>query len=171
MKFKELTDSDKDYIKNYYKNNTISWDERIDHLKAKFGKSERTIRKWVSEKLKFSDKIEKEPEILTVAKQKEHDKNKKIFLITSAQGDTPVHKKFFKNLEVYAEHIDAEILVIPFRYLNPTSVFTKEQENKDVWDDMTVPYLTLNRHDLNNSVSVLSDVKIQPTASQPLQGL
>ena len=109
MKFKELTDSDKEYIKNYYKDNSISWDERIDHLKTKYGKSERTIRKWISERLNLAEKTEKEPEVLIAAKQKKHDKNKKIFLITSAQGDTPIHKKFFNNLEAYAEFLDAEM--------------------------------------------------------------
>jgi hypothetical protein len=171
MKFKELTKESKEYIKKIYKDNSMSWDERMDHLKTKFDCSERTIRKWCSEKLNLSEKMEPEPEVLQQAKLKQHNQDKKIFLITSAQGDTPIHKKFLNNLEAYAEHIDAEILVIPFRYLNPTSVFTKEQKVKDKWDSRILEYLTLNRHDLNNSVSVLSDVKIQPTASQPLQGL
>jgi len=171
MKFKDLSEEQKDYLKKIYKDTTMGWDERMDHLKEKFGTSERTIRKWASEKLKLAEKTEQEPEILQQAKLKEHNQDKKIFLITSAQGDTPVHSKFFKNLIAYSEFLDAEILVIPFRYLNPTSVFTKEQKEKDKWDTKVLPYLTLNRHDLNNSVSILSDVKIQPTASQPLQGL
>jgi hypothetical protein len=171
MKFKELSQKDKDYVKKIYKDVSMSWDERMDHLKTKFDCSERTIRKWCSEKLNLAEKTEQEPEVLTQAKLKQHNQDKKIFLITSAQGDTPIHKKFVANLEAYAKHLDAEILVIPFRYLNPTSVFTKEQKVKDKWDSKLTEYLTLNRHDLNNSVSVLSDVKIQPTASQPLQGL
>ena len=171
MKFKELTKESKEYIKKIYKDNSMSWDERMDHLKTKFDCSERTIRKWCSEKLNLSEKTESEPETLKLAKLKQHNQDKKIFLVTSAQGDTPIHKKFVSNLEAYAEFLDAELLVIPFRYLNPTSVFTKEQKDKDKWDSRILEYLTLNRHDLNNSVSVLSDVKIQPTASQPLQGL
>jgi hypothetical protein len=174
MKFKELTEEEINEIKKTYLNRQnlgLTVESLAISIGNKYKISERTVRRWFSNKLNLAEKLEKEPEILTIAKQKEHDKNKKIFLITSAQGDTPVHKKFVKNLEVYAEHIDAEILVIPFRYLNPTSVFTDKQKQKDVWDERVVPYLTLNRHNLNNSVSVLSDVKIQPTASQPLQGL
>ena len=171
MKFKDLSEEEKEYLKKIYKDSTMGWDARMDHLKEKFGTSERTIRKWASNKLNLAEKTEPEPEILQLAKLKEHNQDKKIFLITSAQGDTPVHPRFLKNMEAYANFLDAEILVIPFRYLNPTSVFTEKQKIKDVWDYRVNDYLTLNRHDLNNSVSILSDVKIQPTASQPLQGL
>jgi len=50
-------------------------------------------------------------------------------------------------------------------------VFSQSQTDGEWWDTTITKYLTLNRHNLNNSISVLSDVKIQPTASQPLQGL
>jgi hypothetical protein len=135
-----------------------------------FDKSERTVRRWCKE-LGFKEKEDAEIEVLRVAKKKKHDNKKKRFLITSAQSATPINKRFLENLEAYAKYIDAEILVIPFRYKNPTSMFTKEQQDDEWWDPQIVKYLTLNRHDLNNSISVLSDIKIQPTASNPLSGL
>jgi hypothetical protein len=171
MKFKDLTDVDRLYMAKVHSDKSMSFDDRIDKLAEHFGiKSERTIRRWLA-KLKVSKNIEIEPEVLQLAKTKTHDESKKIFLITSAQNATKVHSGFLKNMEAYADFLDAEILVIPFRYKNPTSVFTANQENDDWWDPSITKYLTLNRHDLNNRISVLSDVKIQPTASEPLQGL
>jgi hypothetical protein len=170
MKFKELTEEQIKSAKEIYFNKEITWDDRMLKLIRLFEKSERTVRKWCV-KLGFKEKDTPEPEILKIAKNKEHSKDKKIFLITSAQNATSVHKNFVKNMETYAEFLNAEILVIPYRYKNPTSVFSEKQENDDWWDSKITKYLTLNRHDLNNSVSVLSDVKIQPTNSQPLQGL
>jgi len=171
MRFNELTDEIIEEARGIYLNKQLTWDNRMTLLIKLFGRSERTCRKWCSERLGFKEKIEIEPEILTLAKTKKHDETKKRFLITAAQNATPIHKNFLKNLEAYADFIDAEILVIPFRYKNPTSVFTAKQESQDWWDSSITKYLTLNRHALNNAVSVLSDVKIQPTASQPLQGL
>jgi hypothetical protein len=171
MRFKELTSETIEKARGVYLDKSLTWDTRMKLLMDLFGRSERTCRKWCSEKLSFKEKVDVEPEILTLAKAKKHDNTKKRFLITSAQNATSIHKGFLKNLEAYAEFLDAEILVIPFRYKNPTSFFTAQQENDDWWDSSITKYLTLNRHTLNNAISVLSDVKIQPTASQPLQGL
>lgn len=171
MRFSELTDEQKEFIKKIYKDSSMGWDERMDLLKSKFDTSERTIRKWCSEGLNLSEKTQPEPELLKKAKKKKHNESKKRFLITSAQNATPIHEKFVEHLEAYAEFIDAEILVIPFRYKNPTSIFSESNKEDDWWDKKIEKYLTLNRHNLNKGISILSDIKIQPTASVPLQGL
>jgi len=46
----------------------------------------------------------------------------KRYLITGAQNATPVHKGFWSALCVAAKALDAEIIVIPLRYRNPTSL-------------------------------------------------
>jgi len=173
MKFKDLSDKQKQRIIDVYNDKGgVSWEKRALMLANEMGlKSERTIRKWVSEKMNLKEKFKDEPEQYVMAKKRTLDGEKKIFLITSAQSATPVNQKLIENMEAYAEHINAEILVIPFRYKNPTSVFTNEQEDNEWWDSKVVKYLTLNRHDLNNGISVLSDVPIQPTATSPLLGL
>jgi hypothetical protein len=172
MKFKNLNESQKDRIREVYKEkNGISWEKRAAMLGDEIGVSERTIRKWCSTKLGLKEKVEIEPEQYVKAKARVHDGTKKRFIITSAQNATKVNKRFLKNIEKYSEHINADILVIPFRYRNPTSVWSNNQENDDWWDLSINKYLSLNRHNLNNGISVLADVKIQPTSSQPLQGL
>jgi hypothetical protein len=121
-------------------------------------------------------KIE-DTDVFKEAQQKEHDTTKKRFLISWAQSDTPVHKKFLKNMEAYAEAIDAQILICAGRYKNPNSleaseaIKNKEKNKKNSWDSLVIPYLDANRHNLHKYLQVLSDVKVQPTASTPLSGM
>lgn len=97
-----------------------------------------------------------------------------ILLITSAQNNTPVHKKLFNNLLVYKEYLkrttnrNVEIVVIPFRYKNPTSVFLDKEYEK--WDTSLHPYLFMSKQ-LINDYYILGDVKVQPTAQDPLSNL
>lgn len=94
----------------------------------------------------------------------------KRFIVTTAQNGTPVHKGFFSALETMARANGAELLVIPIRYKNPTSRWTKSQANEEVWAPEVTPYLVNTRIRLNRNLVVLGDVKTQPTASSPLTG-
>lgn len=169
MKFKELTEDQIGIAREIYTNKDLTWDERMEKLMKFFGKSERTVRKWCSERLKFKEKIDVEPEQYALAKKRQADKTKTRFIVTWAQNNTPVHPKFLKNIEAYAKFIDADIHVIAGRYKNPTSVFTDVEV--DFWVEEVNPYLDANRHDIHKYLSVMSDVKIQPTATNPMSGL
>jgi len=169
MKFKDVTPEQIEKARNIYWNTELSWDERMKLLMDLFGKSERTVRKWCSEKLGFKEKVEVESEQYETAKQRVHDKTKKRFLITWAQNDTPVHSKFFNNMKAYAEYIDADIHVIAGRYKNPTSVFT--DKDYDTWHDDVLPYLDAGRHSIHKYITIMSDIKIQPTATNPMSGM
>jgi len=93
----------------------------------------------------------------------------KRYVITAAQNVTPVHSKFFKSLENYCNHNNAELIIIPLRYQNPTSLFTLQQKQNDYWD---VPRDALykTRADLTSNLTLLGDIKTQPTAAKPLTG-
>jgi hypothetical protein len=97
-----------------------------------------------------------------------------ILLITSAQNNTPVHKKLFNNMLAYKKYLEdtmkrnVEIVVIPFRYKNPTSVFLDKEYEK--WDTLLYPYLFMNKQ-LINDYYILGDIKVQPTAQDPLSNL
>jgi hypothetical protein len=169
MKFNELTEEQIAKAKKIYWNTEISWDDRMKQLMDLFGKSERTVRKWCSEKLGFKEKVEVEPEQYETAKQREFDKTKSRFLITWAQNNTPVHPKFWDNMKVYGEFIGADVHVIAGRYKNPTSVF--EDVDQEFWDEALIPYLDAGRHDIHKFLSIMSDIKIQPTAVNPMSGL
>lgn len=94
----------------------------------------------------------------------------KRYIVTAAQNATPVHDGFWQALENAAKHLDAELIVIPLRYKNPTSSFTASQANEEIWAEEVEPYLYNLRKKLNPNLVLVGDVKIQPTASAPLTG-
>jgi len=116
-------------------------------------------------------------DVFKEAQQKQHDSTKNRFLISWAQSETPVHKAFLKNMEAYARHIDGDILICAGRYKSPTSLASskqlkkKEKDVKNTWDPLVLPYLDANRHNLHPLLCILSNIKIQPTSSMPLNGL
>jgi hypothetical protein len=169
MKFKELTDETIDRARLIYQDKTLSWDNRMKLLMDLFGRSERTVRKWCSEKLSFKEKADVEPEQYLKAQQRQFNPDKTRFIITWAQNDTAVHKTFLKNLEVYANEIEADIHIILGRYKNPTSVFTDKEH--DTWDPDVIKYSDANRHNIHKYVSIMSDIKIQPTATNPMSDM
>ena len=92
------------------------------------------------------------------------------FVVTWAQNATPVHAGFFKALLAYCRHNDAELIVIPGRYKNPTSQWTMSQDNAERWAPELAPYLFAQRRNLNSNITLIGDIKIQPTRQQPLTG-
>jgi hypothetical protein len=105
----------------------------------------------------------------------------KRYLITSAQNATPIEPLFFAALERAAKHLRAELVVIPFRYKNPTSVFptgdqrsqwwgvSPEEERRGVKNPLR-PYLFNTRKKLCEHLVLAADIKMQPTAVSPLTG-
>jgi hypothetical protein len=95
----------------------------------------------------------------------------KRYLITSAQNNTAVHGPFFKTLQVAAERLGAELVVIPLRYRNPTSQREHERDKNELfWAKEVEPYLCNERKRLGPNLVFVGDVKTQPTASSPLTG-
>jgi hypothetical protein len=168
MKFEELTPEQISDLSEIYWNRNLAWDERMKQLSQYLGKSERTVQSWVS-KLGITEKsIQESPELIK-AKERKFNKRKKRFIITWAQNDTPVHNAFVSNIEEYAKFINADIHVIAGRYKNPTSVFS--DQTYDTWSPRISQYLDANRHEVHKHMWIMSDVKIQPTAVDPMTGL
>lgn len=92
------------------------------------------------------------------------------YIVTAAQNATPVHGPFWRTLQVAAAHLGAELVVIPFRYRNPTSLWSNRQETDEWWAKETVPHLYNVRHQLGPNLVLAADVKTQPTATSPLAG-
>lgn len=74
-------------------------------------------------------------------------KNKKVnrYVITAAQNATPVFAPFWNALLRYCEFNKAELIVVPYRYKNPTSTWTTENETQNWWADEVLPYLLNQR--------------------------
>lgn len=92
---------------------------------------------------------------------------KRRLLVTCAQNATPIHRPFFEALLRYCEHNKAQLIVVPVRYKNPTSVF---DASEDRWDADLVPYLNNTRIKIGKHLVVLGDIKVQPTAENPTSG-
>lgn len=106
----------------------------------------------------------------TTVFQRDIPKGTKRFIVTAAQNGTPVHEKWWAVIQSMARAMRAEILVIPIRYKNPTSQWTGSQQNAEHWAPEVRPYLWNVRKALGPNITVLGDIKIQPTASSPLTG-
>lgn len=105
-------------------------------------------------------------------------------VITCAQNATPVHEPFWKALLGYCKTNNAELIVIPTRYKNPTSRWSASQANAEWWldppevdDDGNIinwgprqVFLYNQRKKLNENLILLGDIKTQPTAVNPLDG-
>lgn len=94
----------------------------------------------------------------------------KTYVITAAQNATGIHKAFFQNLVNYCLHREAELLVIPYRYKNPTSHWSQKADGDDWWTPELAKFLVDARLVLNKNLMVLADIKTQPTAGEPLSG-
>jgi hypothetical protein len=92
------------------------------------------------------------------------------YVITAAQNATPVHAAFFASLMTYCEHNGAQLVVIPYRYKNPTSMWTEGAKDDDWWAPELAPYLLDRRTVVNKHLLILADIKTQPTATSPLAG-
>lgn len=92
----------------------------------------------------------------------------KTYVITAAVNATKAHAAFLKSLLLYCSVRGAQLIVIPMRYKNPTR--REETGDDEWWDEKLVPYITHARAKLAPGLVALADIKIQPTAINPLQG-
>lgn len=149
----------------------VPYEKKMEMIMNHFSISKRTTQYWVTqEKLTKQAAILKAKEFdLVTAANRQINPSTKYLLITSAQNATAVHEQGWRNMLAYSDFLGAEILVIPYRYKNPTSIDT-EKEN-EFWNYKVVPYLDLARHEVSETLSILSDVRTQPTAAMPLVGI
>jgi hypothetical protein len=103
---------------------------------------------------------------------REHQSDKQergdTYVITAAVNATKAHSGFLRTLQLYCSLRGAKLIVIPMRYKNPTR--RNEVGDDEWWDARLVPYISHERARLAKNLVVLADIKIQPTAINPLQG-
>ena len=167
-KFNQLSKQELEWLTVIFKDKRIPSTEKRLQIAERFDIHLRTVSRW-----KVRLNLTKEKEECNVLKEAGGKKlqKKKVYLISWAQNATPVNASFIKNMETYAEFRDAEILIIPGRYKNPTSVWSKDQDTEEWWTTEVIPYLYANREDFHKDVTIVGDLKIQPTAVNPLSGL
>lgn len=112
-------------------------------------------------------KIKEPKQYKDAAKRKLH--KSQYYLITWAQNNTPIHKEFWANIQAYSKFLGAEIHVVLGRYKNPNSLNGINEE--EFWDKEILPYADAHRHHLHKYLELLSDIKVQPTATNILSDL
>jgi len=149
---------------------------------AKWGKTPTGTQRYYCKLCKYrttqptvtdSPLIDKDTVKARVADIRELKRSTKVqrYVVTSAQNNTPVHRGFFDALRQYCRHNDAELLVIPVRYKNPTGWADRHSED-DLWYPLDVkPYLIDRDLVLNKNIAVMGSIKIQATAVDPVTGL
>lgn len=103
-------------------------------------------------------------------REPDREPSKRTLVITSAVNDTPTHKRFLAAMLAYCAERDAELVVIPLRYKNPTSR-RENAGNEYTWSADLRPYLYDGRMKVCKGLQLLADIKTQPTAQNPLTGL
>ncbi len=111
-----------------------------------------------------------EDESFKATKQLPH-KQKARYVITCAQNATPVFPQGLAALRQYCKKNKAELVVIPIRYHNPTSAWTKADESSDWWASEIEADIVDTRTELNANLVLLADIRIQPTAVRPTSGM
>lgn len=105
---------------------------------------------------------------------KKNIKKSNRFIITSAMNNVRVDPQVWGAIKTYADHNDAQIIVVPVRYKNPTSqaeaTFGYGQEDA-WWDDPVLDYTTDQLIKLHEHLWVMGHVRVQATAVTPLSGL
>jgi len=100
----------------------------------------------------------------------ENTTGKRKFVITSAQNATPVHEGFLATLLNYCMINNAELLVIPFRYRNPTSIWSGVNEGSEYWAAPIEDYLIDKKIEISKNLELRAEIKMHPTAIAPLSG-
>lgn len=90
------------------------------------------------------------------------------YILTSAQDDTDVHAPFWRNLQAYAAHLQAEIIVGPFTYNK--AIFSDHETRNGFFRAEVQPHLRYDQVDLG-PVVFCAEMNTLPTAVQPLSGL
>lgn len=90
------------------------------------------------------------------------------WLLTAAQDETEVHLPFWHNLQAYAEHVGAEIMVGGFTYNK--SLFEDHASRSGAFAEIVRPYIV---HDdrMLGPLMFAGRMNILPTATRPLSGL
>jgi hypothetical protein len=99
----------------------------------------------------------------------EIDSDKTVFVVTSAVNDTAVVAPALRAMQTFCEARNAQLLVIPLRYKNPTS--RSENSKGYSWAMEVRPFLFDRRVKLHKRLQLLADIKTQPTAVRPLTSL
>lgn len=177
IKFKDLTEEHKDYIRMTYYDDELTHKEKMEILTKKFGVEGRTIRGWWLNKMNLQKESSKLPKQLIEARDRNLPSNTEVLLVTSAQNETPINHKQLASMLMYKDFLtnklnkEANIAIIPVRYRNPTTPTEDQDKKKDMWwVDEVKNNLYYQKLEFGDT-TIAADTHISPTAKNPLTSL
>lgn len=90
------------------------------------------------------------------------------YLFTAAQNGTPIQPKVWAAILHMKKHLDAHLSVIELRYKNPTSKWSRSQEDRETWAPEIRPYALNQTMKVNKNLTCVGGIKVVPTAANPL---
>jgi hypothetical protein len=91
------------------------------------------------------------------------------FLFTGAQNDAPIHRDFWLNLQSFAAHIGAEIVVGPWTY--ETQWWSENNPTARAYDRELSEYLCFGQMQIGPNFVFCGEMNTLPTASAPISDL
>ncbi len=89
-------------------------------------------------------------------------------ILSAAQDDTPVHAGFLRNLEAYAEYLDADISIGGFTYQK--GLFEDHAVATASYAQEIQHYMLYDRARFTKNLLFVADANVLPTATNPLTG-
>jgi hypothetical protein len=92
------------------------------------------------------------------------------FIFTSAQDDTAVHEGFLQNLEAYAEHLGARLVIAGFTYDKRLYQEHRKGEEYQHYHPRVREYMHNTRMEIGPNLMFCGEMNTLPTAVSPLTG-
>ena len=149
-------------------------------------KPEKSFDKWLSGKDKRSVKAAEEKAAFEAKKRELRDgpsltladdavdvlEQHQRYIVTASMNNIGINIPFWKSIRRYAKENNAQIIVAPIRYRNPTSPDEYKVDGSGWWwPDEVKEYLCGSTIRLHQRLWFMGDIKVQATASNPLSGL
>jgi hypothetical protein len=133
----------------------------------KLGIPRTTIQEWLKDRQRilFSETSPKD-----AVHVKTPARGVKRFIFTSAQDDTAVHEGFLSNLEAYAEHMGAELIIAGFTYDKRLYEEHRKDEEFQNYHPRVRRYMQNQRMEIGPNLMFCGEMNTLPTAVSPLTG-
>ncbi|WP_453971081.1 hypothetical protein [Amorphus sp. MBR-141] len=97
------------------------------------------------------------------------DSRSRKFLFTGAQNDTPVHEPFWRNLQAFADHLGAQIVVGPWTY--ETQWWSENNPTSRSYDELLGGHLCFGQMAIGDRFVFCGEMNTLPTAANPISNL
>lgn len=109
-------------------------------------------------------KSKKCPSNLDLSKARKFKK----YVITSCTNDTEIESGFLKSLKLFCDHHEAQLIIIPIRYKNPSAMNKADDYS---WDSSIFDYVLNDKIYVGSNLIINGEFSIAATAIKPLSSM